>query len=58
MSKRLSKYIAPFDYFDKLLIFLSIRTGSVSIVLFATVIETPVGIVSTSIILHFQFLQE
>ena len=58
MSKRLSKYIAPFDYFDKLLIVLSIRTGSVSIVLFATVIGTPVGIVSTSIILRFQFLQE
>ena len=31
MSKRLSKYIVSFDYFDKLLIVLSVRTGSISI---------------------------
>ena len=31
MSKRLSKYIVPFDYFGKLLIVLSVRTGSISI---------------------------
>ena len=31
MSKRLSKYIASFDYFDKSLIVLSIVTGSISI---------------------------
>ena len=46
MSKRLSKYIASFDYFDKSLIVLSITTGSVSIASFATVIGAPVGIVS------------
>ena len=39
MSKRLSKYIFSFDYFDKLLIVLSVTTGSISIALFATVIE-------------------
>ena len=31
MSKRLSKYIASFDYFDKSLIALSVTTGSLSI---------------------------
>ena len=29
MSKRLSKYIASFDYFDKSLIVLSVKTGSI-----------------------------
>ena len=38
MSKRLSKYIASFDYFDKSLIVLSVATGSISIAFFATVI--------------------
>ena len=31
MSKRLSKYIASFDYFDKPLVVLSVTTGSISI---------------------------
>ena len=42
MSKRLSKYIASFDYFDKSLIVLSVTTGSISIPSFATVIGQPV----------------
>ena len=42
MSKRLSIYIASFDYFDKSLIVLSIATGSISIESFATVIGAPV----------------
>ena len=53
MSKRLSKYIDSFDYFDKSLIFLSITTGSVSIASFATVIGAPVGILSASFSLAF-----
>ena len=53
MSKRLSKYIASFDYFDKLLIVFSITTGSVSIASFATVIGVPVGIISASFSLVF-----
>ena len=53
MSKRLSKYIASFDYFDKSLTVLSITTGSVSIASFATVIGAPVGILSTSFSLAF-----
>ena len=48
MSKRLCKYIASFDYFDKSLIVLSETSGSISIASFATVIGTPVGIASAS----------
>ena len=46
MSKRLSKYIASFDYFDKCLIVLSATSGSISVASFATVIGPPVGIAS------------
>ena len=53
MSKRLSKYIVYFDYFEKSLIILSITTGSISIASFATVIGAPVGIVSASFSLAF-----
>ena len=53
MSKRLSKYIASFDYFDKSLIVLSVTTGSISIASFATVIGAPVGIVNASFSLAF-----
>ena len=53
MSKRLSKYIAPFDYFDKSLIVFSATSGSISIASFATVIGTPVGIASASLSLTF-----
>ena len=48
MSKRLSKYIASFGYFDKSLIALSATSGSISIASFATVIGAPVGIASAS----------
>ena len=57
MSKRLSKYIASFDYFDKSLIVLSVTTGSISIASFATVTGAPVEIVSASFSLAFSFLQ-
>ena len=46
MSKRLSKYIASSEYFDKSLIVLSVTTGSISIASFATVIGAPIGITS------------
>ena len=48
MSKRLSKYIALFDYFDKSLIVLYVATGSISIASFATVIGAAVGMMSAS----------
>ena len=47
-NKRLSKHIASFDYFDKLLIVLSITTGSISIASFVTVIGAPLGMVKAS----------
>ena len=53
MSKKLSKYISFFDYFDKSLNFLSVTSGSVSIALFATEIGIPIGIVSASLSLTF-----
>ena len=53
MSKRLSKYITSFDYFDRSLIVLSVTTGSISIASFATVIGAPVGMMSASFSLAF-----
>ena len=53
MSKRLSKYIASFDYFDKTLNFLSATSDRISIASFATVIGTLVGIASASFSLTF-----
>ena len=53
MSKRLSKYITSFYYFDKSLIVLSVTTGSIPIALFATVIGAPVGITSETFSLPF-----
>ena len=53
MSKRLSKYIACYDYFDKSLIVLSATSSSVSIASFATAVGTPVGIASASLSLTF-----
>ena len=57
MSKTLSKYISFFDYFDKSLIVLSV-TGGVSIACFATVIGTPIGIISASFSLAFLLFTE
>ena len=48
MSKRFSKYIASFDYFDKSLTVLSVATGITSIGSFATVIGAPSGMMSAS----------
>ena len=51
--KNLSKYVAAFDYIDKILILLSARTGGVSICSFTSVVRAPVGIASTSFTLIF-----
>ena len=53
MSKKVGKYIASFNYFDKSLIVLSATSGVISIVLFSTVIVAPVGIASASFSLAF-----
>ena len=53
MSKRLSKYISFCDYIDKSLTVLSATSGSISIVSFARVFGTPLGIASASFSLTF-----
>ena len=53
MSKRLSKYIASFDCFDKSLIVLSVANSSISIASFATVIGALVRMMSASCSLAF-----
>ena len=54
MSKKLSKYIASFEYFDTSWIVLSVTTGSISNASsFATVIGAPVGIANARYSLAF-----
>ena len=53
LSKKLSKHIYIFYYFDKSLIVLSVRSGSISIASFATVIGVPAKIASASLSLTF-----
>ena len=53
VSKKLSKYIAAFDYIDKTLIVLSATSGGISIISFISVIGIPAGIASASFTLIF-----
>ena len=53
MSKKLSKYITTFDYFDKALIVLSATSGGISIISFTSVIAVSVGIASATFSLVF-----
>ena len=53
MSKRVNKYVASFDYFNKSLIVLSVTTGSIAIASFATLIGASVGMVRASFSLLF-----
>ena len=43
-SKKLSKYVAVFDYIDQALIVLSATSGGVSIISFTSIVGAPVGI--------------
>ena len=52
-SKKLSKYVAVFDYIDQALIVLSATSGGVSIISFTSIIGAPVGIASASLTLIF-----
>ena len=52
-SKNLSKYIAAFDYIDKILIALSVTAGTISMSSFARIIGAPVEIVRESFTLVF-----
>ena len=53
ISKKLSKYIAAFDYIDKALIVLSATSGGICIISFTSVIGIPAGLVSASFTLVF-----
>ena len=53
MSKKISKYIAAFDYIDKTLIILSATSGGISIISFTSFIGIPAGIASASLTLIF-----
>ena len=53
MRKRLSKYMASFEYFQESLIVLSVTTGSISIASLATVIGATVEMMSASFSLAF-----
>ena len=51
--KKISKYIAAFDYADKLFITLFASFGTLSIVSHATVVGIPVGIAGASLTVIF-----
>ena len=48
MSKKLTKYIAAFNYIDKTLIVLSATSGGIGIIFFTSVIGIPAGIATAS----------
>ena len=52
-SKKLSKYVATFDYIDKILIPFSATSGGVSIISFTSLAGAPVRIASASFDLIF-----
>ena len=51
--KKLNKYIVSFDYLDKVFIALSASFGTLSIASYASVVDTPAGIVGSSLTLIF-----
>ena len=52
-SKKLSKYVAVFDYIEQAIIVLSAASGGVSIILFPSFVGAPVGMASASFPLFF-----
>ena len=53
ISKKLSKYVAAFDYIDRTLIILSETSGGISVISFRSVIAVPAGIASANFTLIF-----
>ena len=53
MSKKLSKYVAAFDYIDKTLIILPATSGGISIISFTSAIGVSAGLASASFTLIF-----
>ena len=58
MSKRLSKYIAAFDYFEKPLIVLYATSRGIYVISFFSFIGMSVGIASASFSLVFSLTTE
>ena len=54
-NKKLSKYVAVFDYIDQALIVLSEISGGVSLISFTTIVGAPVGIGSSASLSLFFF---
>ena len=52
-NKKLSTYVAAFDFNDQALILLSAISGRVSFILFTSIVGAPVGIASASFTLFF-----
>ena len=57
-SKKLSKYVAVFDYIDQAFIVLSATSGGVSIISFTSIVGAPVGIANASLTLFFSLATE
>ena len=57
-SEKLSKFVAPFDYIDKILIALSAASSGVSIISFTSIVGAPVRIASASSTLIFSLTTE
>ena len=57
-SEKLSKYVAPFDYIDKILIALSAASSGVSIISLTSIVGAPVRIASASSTLIFSLTTE
>ena len=49
LSKKLSKYLATFDYADKIFIVLPTTFGTLSVLSHATVVRIPVGLAGASL---------
>ena len=52
-SKKLNKYVATFDFIDKILVVLSVTSSGVSIISFTSIIGAPFGIASAIFALIF-----
>ena len=51
--KKLSKYVAAFDYIDKVLIVLSTTSGGICIISYASVVGAPIGITGANLLYFF-----
>ena len=52
-GKKLSKFVAAFDYIDKVLIVLSTTSGGICIISYASVVGAPIGITGANLLYFF-----